>query len=385
MAIYPAVTIGGGGQFKGPATVGVLGQVLGVTDVAAKQTGWITAGVDVAADYEWSGNHAFLSAVESLQYNFGLSGNEFRLREVTPGSANFGVFDGGTANHAPFVTDDIQGPGTSLLQINNGSGGITLQYNAAGKLLVDPNGVTAQDDLLPGTDSAFDFGSSSKMWRKAFVDEIQTPLINNAGSSVEVDCDSPFIWRNSTGPIVEVDFYGTDRSGKFRLNGNAFQWLGDGANHAVVQSLGNAVTSSKFQATTANGATTYFGLWATGVAGEMVCAGSVEATRARVWLGEMYWEGDTNHRLKTDAWSSHDGSAWYSGFRQSAAGGVVKQGFFGGVPVVKQTAGALTSGFAAGSGSNVNDDSTFTGNVGASAYTIGDIVAALKAYNLLTT
>ena len=42
-----------------------------------------------------------------------------------------------------------------------------------------------------------------------------------------------------------------------------------------------------------------------------------------------------------------------------------------------------TSGFTAGSGTAVKDDSTFTGNVGSTAYRISDIVKALKGAKLL--
>lgn len=37
-----------------------------------------------------------------------------------------------------------------------------------------------------------------------------------------------------------------------------------------------------------------------------------------------------------------------------------------------------TTGFTAGAGTAVKDDSTFTGNVGATAYRINDVVKALK-------
>ena len=40
-------------------------------------------------------------------------------------------------------------------------------------------------------------------------------------------------------------------------------------------------------------------------------------------------------------------------------------------------------GFNAGAGTAVLSDSTFTGNTGTTAYTIGDVVRALKQYNLL--
>jgi len=58
-------------------------------------------------------------------------------------------------------------------------------------------------------------------------------------------------------------------------------------------------------------------------------------------------------------------------------------GFFGATTVQQQATTGTTTGFTAGSGTGVNDDSTFTGNTGATAYTIGDLVLALKNYGLL--
>jgi len=62
-----------------------------------------------------------------------------------------------------------------------------------------------------------------------------------------------------------------------------------------------------------------------------------------------------------------------------------KIGFFAATPVVQQAGTGETTGFTAGSGTAVNDDSTFTGNVGATAYRISDIVKALKNYGLLAS
>jgi len=60
-----------------------------------------------------------------------------------------------------------------------------------------------------------------------------------------------------------------------------------------------------------------------------------------------------------------------------------KIGFFNATPIAQPSSTGETSGFTAGSGTSVNDDSTFTGNVGSTAYTIGDIVKHLKNLGLL--
>jgi hypothetical protein len=57
--------------------------------------------------------------------------------------------------------------------------------------------------------------------------------------------------------------------------------------------------------------------------------------------------------------------------------------FYNGSPVAQPSTTGETVGFTAGVGTAVNDDSTFTGNVGATAYTQSDIVKHLKNLNLI--
>ena len=60
-----------------------------------------------------------------------------------------------------------------------------------------------------------------------------------------------------------------------------------------------------------------------------------------------------------------------------------KIGFFNATPAAQQSGTGEGTGFTAGGGTAVNDQSTFTGNVGSTAYRINDIVKALKTLGLL--
>ena len=61
-----------------------------------------------------------------------------------------------------------------------------------------------------------------------------------------------------------------------------------------------------------------------------------------------------------------------------------KLGFYNATPVAQQATTGTTTGFTAGGPANgVHADSTFTGNSGTKAYTVGDIVRALKNLGLL--
>jgi hypothetical protein len=72
-------------------------------------------------------------------------------------------------------------------------------------------------------------------------------------------------------------------------------------------------------------------------------------------------------------------------FSGEATGTAAKIGFFGATNVVKYATTGTTAGFTAGASTAVLNDSTFTGNTGATAYTVGDLVRCLKQYGLLTS
>ncbi len=62
-----------------------------------------------------------------------------------------------------------------------------------------------------------------------------------------------------------------------------------------------------------------------------------------------------------------------------------KISFYNATPVVQYSTTGTTTGFTAGSGTAAKDDSTYTGNTGSTAYTVGDIVKSLKTAGLIAS
>jgi hypothetical protein len=60
-------------------------------------------------------------------------------------------------------------------------------------------------------------------------------------------------------------------------------------------------------------------------------------------------------------------------------------GFYGTTPAAQHSTTGETTGFTGGAGTAARVDSTFTGNVGSTAYTISDVVKALKNIGLMTS
>lgn len=60
-----------------------------------------------------------------------------------------------------------------------------------------------------------------------------------------------------------------------------------------------------------------------------------------------------------------------------------KLGFFNATPVTQQGTTGTTAGFTSGAGTTAKQDSVYTGGTGTAAYTVGDVVLALKNLGFL--
>ncbi len=60
-----------------------------------------------------------------------------------------------------------------------------------------------------------------------------------------------------------------------------------------------------------------------------------------------------------------------------------KLGLWGVTPIIQYTTTGTTAGFTTNVATNIKSDSTFTGNTGSAAYTVGDIVRALKLTGIM--
>lgn len=135
---------------------------------------------------------------------------------------------------------------------------------------------------------------------------------------------------------------------------------------------------------------------------------TVNTDRAIVWSGTTQYMGGVyrssggsgtfagaNGRSGTDSdgWSLNivggagDGTGADGNVRLCYTGSAARGGlsFFDTAPVTQQSSTGETAGFTAGAGVTVKDDSTFTGNIGSTAYRVSDVVKALKNYGLLAS
>lgn len=175
--------------------------------------------------------------------------------------------------------------------------------------------------------------------------------------------------------VVDADTFSLDTSvgnGAYSAGGT---WNSTISDHAVfyiggIQGDNNIDPEPSFGVVT-TGSVIYRGAWAT--------------VSGLVFKGGLYISGSMSI-AGADIASGLVGNT-YGGTGADLSGtgpGVLVQASSGtSVTVVQGSSTGETTGFTAGGGTAVNDDSTFTGNTGSTAYTVSDIVKHLKAAKLL--
>lgn len=186
----------------------------------------------------------------------------------------------------------------------------------------------------------------------------------------------PSIWRVGTG-VGATAFTSFSSSGQVTIGGGAFT-----TRLRVIDTT--ATTNAVVNTATLDEEST--GTVAASFGGGLLMALESDTTAAQSAARlRWYWNTATNASRKAYALLSAFDTAERDVIGWGANGTVGLLGFYGisTAPVVQYATTGTTTGFTAGAGTPVLSDSTFTGNTGATAYTIGDVVRAMKLVGLI--
>ena len=167
----------------------------------------------------------------------------------------------------------------------------------------------------------------------------------------------------------------------------------DGTNGQVLTTDGNGVTTwttnGAGTVTSVGGTGTVNGLTLTGTvtsSGSLTLGGTLDLSSPPAIGGSAAAAGTfTNLTANTSVTLADAVNIAVNATTGTKIGTATSQkiAFYNSTPIVQPATTGTVTGFTAGSGTAVKDDSTFTGDTGATAYTIGDVVKALKSLGLL--
>lgn len=287
---------------------------------------------------------------------------------------------------------NISGP-TTIRGINsamssgtfiNHTGTAVSTFTAANVQFNDGVGVvlgTGSDVLLNWNGTAFEWDPAvGDDLRIAFATNVHTVTTSSASVLAQILFGHP---KAAFGQITTIG------NQKFVFAANAETWSGGGTSidQVLLTQAGNdtvnttnvsrfsgwAINAPNITIDAVNRVTTITGLT---IAGSMSVSGATVTNKAGLHVTSNPTGGTgINAAIWVTAGNTQlDGTLTHAG---------TNLGLYGATPVVQPSGTGETVGFTAGAGTGVNDDSTFTGNVGATAYRISDVVKALKNTGLL--
>ena len=290
------------------------------------------------------------------------------------------------------ATDQTLTGSLGLLKIVPGSGvDINFPNSTAASLVIRPNTTTAASTVVfvQGRPVAGTRTLMAPVWFGAAASDVF--------SAQTFRCWDAQFSSFIPGQITNCVFVGHDISVMTIVPS-----AGSGAGNKAYGFRANNLTISNANATWDEIATAYFpgpdrvisAVTATLTAGAIVepaVVGGTEQVGLLVRQRAAEQVATTRYGIKVDAQNSGTNRyAFYGASDTLYHGGRVQHtgvqfGIYGATPTVQFGTTGTASGFAAGTSTTVTADSTFTGNTGSLAYTIGDCIRALKLIGALAT